>query len=64
MQEETPRLCVSFFVGHVISFDSMNDYYDLSLKEYRLAEIEKAMKSSNVKHTFIKGNFSNKETDG
>lgn len=46
--------------GHVISFDSMNDYYDVSLKEYRLAEIEKAAGSSNIKHTFIKGNLADK----
>ena len=26
----------------IISYDSMNDYYEVSLKEWRLAEIEKA----------------------
>ena len=46
--------------GHIISLDSMNDYYDVSLKEYRLAEIEKVATSSPVKHTFIKGNFADK----
>ena len=46
--------------GHVISLDSMNDYYDVSLKEYRLAEIEKVAASSPVKHTFIKGNLADK----
>ena len=45
--------------GHIISFDSMNDYYDVNLKEYRLAEIEKAAKISPVEHTFIRGNLEN-----
>ena len=46
--------------GHIISLDSMNDYYDVSLKEYRLAEIEKAAATSPVKQTFIKGNLADK----
>ncbi len=46
--------------GHIISLDSMNDYYDVALKEYRLAEIEKAAAGSPVKHTFIKGNLADK----
>ena len=46
--------------GHIISLDSMNDYYDVSLKEYRLAEIEKVAATSPVKHTFIKGNLADK----
>ena len=46
--------------GHIISFDSMNNYYDVSLKEYRLAEIEKIAANSKVKHTFIKGNLADK----
>ena len=46
--------------GHIISLDSMNDYYDVSLKEYRLAEIEKVAATSPVKHTFIRGNLADK----
>ncbi len=46
--------------GHLISLDSMNDYYDVSLKEYRLAEIEKVAATSPVKQTFIKGNLADK----
>ena len=40
----------------VIGLDNMNDYYDVSLKEYRLNEL--------IKHdnfTFIKGNLADKE---
>lgn len=54
------RLLRELTGGHVISFDSMNGYYDVSLKEWRLAEIEKAAKYSNARHTFIKGSLADK----
>ena len=54
------RLLHALPSGHIISLDSMNDYYDVSLKEYRLAEIEKVAASSPVKHTFINGNLADK----
>lgn len=54
------RLLRELTGGHVISFDSMNDYYDVSLKEWRLAEIEKAAKYSSVRQTFIKGSLADK----
>lgn len=45
----------------IIGFDSVNDYYDVSIKEYRLAEIEKLAESKpNCKYTFIKGNLADK----
>lgn len=46
---------------NIIGFDSVNDYYDVSIKEYRLVEIEKLVESkSNCKYTFIKGNLADK----
>lgn len=54
------RLLKDLTGGHVISFDNMNDYYDPKLKEYRLAQIEKAAETSPVKHTFIKGTLADK----
>ncbi|WP_034785304.1 NAD-dependent epimerase/dehydratase family protein [Eubacterium xylanophilum] len=54
------RLLSEMTVGTIISFDSMNDYYDVSLKEYRLALIEEASKTSLVKHVFIKGSIADK----
>lgn len=46
---------------NIIGFDNVNDYYDVSIKEYRLAEIEKlAALKPNCKHTFIKGNLADK----
>ena len=46
--------------GCVISFDGMNDYYEVSLKEWRLKQVEEAAKTSPVKHVFIKGNLADK----
>lgn len=46
---------------NIIGFDSVNDYYDVSIKEYRLAEIEKFAESKpKCKYTFIKGNLADK----
>ena len=45
----------------IISYDSMNDYYEVSLKEWRLGEIEKAASRSHSKHVFIQGNLADKE---
>lgn len=55
------RLLSTLTGGTVISFDSMNDYYDPRLKEYRLGVIEKASKTSPVEHIFIRGNLADKE---
>ena len=46
--------------GHVISFDSMNDYYDPGLKEYRLRQIEALAKDSPVRHSFIRGSLADR----
>ncbi|MBR5432842.1 MAG: NAD-dependent epimerase/dehydratase family protein, partial [Bacteroidales bacterium] len=44
----------------VVGLDSVNNYYDIMLKEYRLAEIDKiARQSSNTWH-FVKGNIADK----
>ena len=45
----------------LIGLDNLNDYYDVSIKEYRLAEIEKlAASKPKSKWTFIKGNLADK----
>lgn len=42
----------------IIGIDNVNEYYDISIKKYRLKEIEKkAEKISDVKWIFIKGNI-------
>ena len=52
----TKRLLEEIDNVKVIGFDSVNDYYDVSLKEYRL---DKLSKYDNF--TFIKGNLADKE---
>ncbi len=54
------RLLNDMTGGTVISFDSMNDYYDPALKEYRLSLIEEAAKASSVRHIFIRGSIADK----
>ena len=54
------RLLKELNSGTVISFDSMNDYYDPALKGYRLREIEKVAATSPVKHIFVRGNLADK----
>ncbi|MBQ7121152.1 MAG: NAD-dependent epimerase/dehydratase family protein [Clostridia bacterium] len=45
----------------IVGIDNMNDYYDVSIKEYRLGEIEKlAAEKSSCEWTFIKGNIADK----
>lgn len=45
----------------IVGFDSVNDYYDVSIKEYRLAQIEKcAAGHSESSYKFVKGNLADK----
>ena len=47
--------------AHILGLDNCNDYYDVSLKEYRLGEIEKlAAEHPENRWTFIKGNVADK----
>ncbi len=55
------RLLKELHSGTVISFDSMNDYYDPALKEYRLSLIEKAAEHSPARHVFIRGNLADRD---
>ena len=46
---------------HIVGLDTVNDYYDVSIKHWRLAEIDKlAANYPNSKWTFIKGNIADK----
>jgi len=45
----------------VVGLDSVNDYYDVSIKEYRLREIERlAAETSGVNWIFVKGNLADR----
>lgn len=47
---------------NLIGLDSINDYYDVSIKEYRLGQIETLAKEKlDCRWTFIKGNLADKE---
>ncbi|MBE5753602.1 MAG: NAD-dependent epimerase/dehydratase family protein [Clostridiales bacterium] len=46
---------------HIVGVDNMNDYYDVSIKDYRLEEIEKISEHNKGNEwTFIKGNIADK----
>ena len=46
---------------NIIGIDNMNDYYDVSIKEWRLSEIEKCVETHpDSTWTFIKGSIANK----
>ncbi len=47
----------------LIGLDNLNDYYDVTLKEWRLAQIQSlADKHPDTKYEFIKGDISDRET--
>lgn len=54
------RLLKELDGGTVLSFDNMNDYYEVTLKEWRLAQVEKVAEDSRVKHVFVRGNLADK----
>lgn len=55
------KLLESLTPVHIIGIDSMNDYYDVSLKEYRLKQIEECVKRHpEASWTFIKGSIADK----
>lgn len=46
---------------HIVGLDNMNSYYDVSIKEYRLNEIEKlADEHSNCTWNFVQGNLADR----
>ena len=38
---------------HIIGIDNMNDYYDVSIKEYRLNKIKEEVKKTTNKWSFL-----------
>lgn len=45
---------------HIVGIDNMNDYYDVSLKEYRLQQISKCLERVSGTFVFIRDSISNK----
>ena len=54
------RLMRDFPSARIISLDNMNDYYEVSLKEYRLGLIEKAAAEQGCSHVFVRGDLADK----
>lgn len=49
--------------AHIVGLDNMNDYYDVSLKEYRLERIEATVReSAGNRWTFVRGDLADKDT--
>ena len=46
--------------GTIVNIDNLNDYYDPSLKEYRLAELDKLVPAG-VEYKFVKGSIADRE---
>lgn len=55
------RLIQDNLASSVVGVDNMNNYYDVSLKEYRLTKIHDACVGSSVGYKFICGDISDKE---
>ena len=45
---------------HIVGLDNLNDYYDVSLKHYRLEQIEKAAANADCTWEFVKGDLADK----
>ena len=45
----------------IVGVDSLNDYYDVSLKEHRLSQIEKTAEGVSCEWRFIRGNIADKD---
>ena len=46
--------------AHIVGIDSVNDYYDVSIKEYRLNCIASAAQNSTCTWEFVRGNIADK----
>ena len=53
------RLFKEMSEGTIVGLDNLNDYYDPTLKDYRLSEIEKA-KPAGIEYVFVKGDLADK----
>ena len=57
------RLFTEMTEGTIIGIDNVNSYYDPSLKEYRLREIEKAVPEG-IRYRFVRGSIADRELVG
>ena len=45
----------------IVGIDNMNDYYDVSLKEYRLHELEMIAQTAKSEWSFLRGDIADKK---
>lgn len=46
--------------SQIVGLDNVNDYYDVSLKEYRLSELSKSASTYSGSYEFVRGNIADK----
>ena len=54
------RLLKEMQEGTIVGLDNLNDYYDPTLKDYRLSVISSEAEKSHVKYHFVKGDLADK----
>jgi len=56
------KLLTAFDAIHIIGIDNMNDYYDVSIKEYRLKKIEETVaQKTKSQWTFVRGTIADRQ---
>ena len=56
------RLLQENLSNHIFSLDSLNDYYDVALKKYRLSIIDQQATTSNSSHSFLQTQIAEKDS--
>ena len=55
------KLLKDYDAKSIVGIDSVNDYYDVSLKEYRLQELDILAQTSDTEWVFLRGNIADKK---
>ena len=55
------KLLKDYDAKTIVGIDSVNDYYDVSLKEYRLQELDTLAQRSDTEWIFLRGNIADKK---
>ena len=55
------KLLKDYDAKTIVGIDSVNDYYDVSLKEYRLQELDILAQTSDTEWVFLRGNIADKK---
>lgn len=56
------RVMGEYADAHIVGIDNMNDYYDVGLKEYRLAELHALAQRNRNDFVFVRGDISERQT--